>query len=106
MTKRIRKYKLLLGSLLLGMFISDCGNETTEKKSRHTCYDTIPNADSIARAEQHKDSLRIADSIKKSDSIRISDSVMKAKKKKNTKPKPKPVQQKTCYMPIHSEDAK
>lgn len=103
MTKRIRRYKLFIGSLLLGLFASSCGNESTENESRHTCYDTIPNADSIARVEQHKDSLRIADSIKKFDSIRVADSVSKAKKKKKKPHTQEPIpsnQIHKCYVPI------
>lgn len=100
--KKIRHFKIFLGSVLIGLFVGGCGS-SEEKRPDRKCYKPPHETDSAMVARE--DSIQKADSLKKADSLRIADSLAKAKKmKKGTKPNPKPVHEKTCYMPARTND--
>jgi hypothetical protein len=75
--KKIRTLKLLCGSLVLGWFVSGCGNVNTDRKGKTACYDTIPITDYLANIKAEEDSIFFADSLKNANS----DSVTKQKSK-------------------------
>lgn len=102
--KKLRTLKLFFGSLLLGLFVSGCGNVKdtsgeSDSKPTQKCYkeDSALVADSLARVKKIND----ADSARKADS-------MKAKPKKKAKkktPTNDPTLIMDCYKMVSPRDS-
>ncbi|MFH0893687.1 MAG: hypothetical protein V2A54_04565 [Bacteroidota bacterium] len=98
--KKLRTLKLFFGSLLLGLFVSGCGNGKKQDQQM-LCYDYGSAIDTSTLAKLKDDPLKKADSIHKSDSLKAK-SKNKAKKT-NSKNDPPPIIE--CYVVVFPNDS-